>query len=134
MSDGLIPLDISAWEANGNIADFLKVAPNVQRRPLLYQIAEGVSYLHNHSYPIIHSNLKPNNILIDSEGNVKLGDAGIWQFVKPTAEQSQVQGKPEDIRWTAPEVLEGQLPCKPSDVYAFGCVALCESVHCWYFV
>ncbi|KAG8902596.1 hypothetical protein FRC00_013757 [Tulasnella sp. 408] len=111
---------------------------------LLLQVAEGLTYLHNHVPPIIHSNLKPviiipyshqtstepvpkSNILIDDEGNAKLADIGILQLVEAKATQPQVQGKQEDIRWTAPEVLEGRIRWKPSDVYAFGCVALSES-------
>ncbi|KAG8932389.1 hypothetical protein FRC00_014615, partial [Tulasnella sp. 408] len=117
---------ISAWYPNGNIANFLKVGPNVQRTPLLRQIAEGLSYLHNHVPPLIHSNLKPSNILIDNEGNVKLADIGILQLLEATV-QPQVQGKAEDIRWIAPEVLDGRQHSKSSDVYAFGCVALSES-------
>lgn len=115
---------ISVWYPNRNVADFLTVAPHVQRKPILIQIAEGLTYLHNHVPPIIHSNLKPGNILIDNEGNVKLADIGILRLVEANATQPEVQGKPEDIRWTAPEVLEGRPRSKSSDVYAFGCVAL----------
>lgn len=67
---------------------------------------------------------------MDSEGNVKLADIGILQL-REARVQSQVQGRPEDIRWTAPEVLEGYQRSKSSDVYAFGCVALSEWDDGW---
>ncbi|KAG9044084.1 hypothetical protein FS837_008821, partial [Tulasnella sp. UAMH 9824] len=50
---------ISVWYPNRNVADFLTVAPHVPRKPMLIQVAEGLTYLHNHVPPIIHSNLKP---------------------------------------------------------------------------
>ncbi|KAG8920888.1 hypothetical protein FRC01_000543 [Tulasnella sp. 417] len=118
------PTVISLWYPNGNVTNFLKVAPHVQRKPMLRQIAEGLCYLHNHAPPIIHSNIKPSNILIDNEGNAKLADSGILQFLELNAVQGEVRGKPEDIRWTAPEVIAGGQREKCSDIYAFGCVAL----------
>ncbi|KAG9023569.1 hypothetical protein FS837_005717, partial [Tulasnella sp. UAMH 9824] len=50
---------ISVWYPNRSVADFLTVVPRVPRKPMLIQVAEGLTYLHNHVPPIIHSNLKP---------------------------------------------------------------------------
>lgn len=61
---------------------------------------------------------------------MKLADIGILQFLEARV-QPQVQGKTEDIRWTAPEVLDGRQHSKSSDVYAFGCVALRKSDRGW---
>lgn len=44
---------------------------------IVTQFLNGLHYLHGHSPPIIHGNLKPSNIFIDLNGNVKLAEFGI---------------------------------------------------------
>ncbi|KAG8973715.1 hypothetical protein FRC05_008303 [Tulasnella sp. 425] len=100
------PTIVSEWYPGGNVAKFLKVAPQVQRIRMICQVADGLIYLHSQKPPIIHSNLKPSNVLIDQDGTVKLGDVGVLQFIEQNSIALEVHGKPGDVRWTAPEVLE----------------------------
>ena len=41
----------------------------------LIQIAQGIRYLHKNS--ILHRDLKPQNVFLDEENNVKIGDMGL---------------------------------------------------------
>ena len=41
----------------------------------LYQLLEGIAFCHSHR--VIHRDLKPQNLLIDAEGNIKLADFGL---------------------------------------------------------
>ncbi|KAL8181944.1 UNVERIFIED_CONTAM: Receptor-interacting serine/threonine-protein kinase 2 [Gekko kuhli] len=50
---------------------------------MLYEIALGVNYLHNMSPPLLHHDLKTQNILLDSEFHIKIADFGLskWRMV-----------------------------------------------------
>jgi serine/threonine protein kinase len=44
-------------------------------KSMMIQLFEGVEYLH--SKQLIHRDLKPNNIMLTNEGNIKIGDLGL---------------------------------------------------------
>ena len=74
--------------------------------------SEGLNYLH--SINIIHSNLKPSNILIDQKGNIKLCDFGYQPFF------DIFNFKNREPLYSAPENnMNGQMTIK-SDVYSLG--------------
>lgn len=65
------------------------IDPEVLKR-WAWQILCGLVYLHGHSPPIIHRDLKSDNIFINgSEGVVKIGDLGLATLLRArTAPQS----------------------------------------------
>ncbi|XP_051944630.1 receptor-interacting serine/threonine-protein kinase 2-like isoform X2 [Hippocampus zosterae] len=50
------------------------------RLRVLYEIALGVNFLHNMSPPLLHHDLKTQNILLDSEFHVKIADFGLSKW------------------------------------------------------
>ena len=52
-----------------------KLNNNDEKWRLISQILEGIEYIHNNNY--IHRDLKPGNIFLDIENNVKIGDFGL---------------------------------------------------------
>lgn len=80
-----------------------------------YNVLRGLHYLHERH--MIHRDIKPGNLLISSDGFVKIGDFGL--AVSLDAAQDQVQGTQ---RYIAPERLEDekdQLSPK-ADIWSFG--------------
>lgn len=59
-----------------------------------WQILCGLVYLHGHSPPIIHRDLKCDNIFINgSEGVVKIGDLGLATLLRARTAPQSVLGK-----------------------------------------
>ncbi|KAI9004037.1 hypothetical protein BC832DRAFT_558344 [Gaertneriomyces semiglobifer] len=84
------------------------------------QILSGLRYLHSRSPPIIHRDLKCENIFINgNNGQAKIGDLGL-AVVKRSDHVSSVLGTPE---FMAPELYDERYDEKV-DIYAFGMVVL----------
>jgi serine/threonine-protein kinase len=82
------------------------------------QLCDALDYLHNQTPPIIFRDLKPANIMLTPNGQVKLIDFGIARLFKPgQAKDTQAFGT---IGYSAPEQYgEGQTDAR-SDVYSLG--------------
>ena len=80
------------------------------------QILLGLDYLHSYQPPIIHRDIKCDNIFINGNvGDVKIGDLGLSTMVSGSAALS-VLGTPE---YMAPELYDEHYTSKV-DIYAFG--------------
>lgn len=55
---------------------------------LMKQLASALEALHNHEPPVIHQDIKPENILINDRGNYLLTDFGISKKMRRTLTQS----------------------------------------------
>ncbi len=86
----------------------------------LLQMAYGLQYAHSEG--VVHGNLKPENVLFDRMGNVKLADFGVARITEKDSEQSVPvyvgMGAPS---YMAPEQLHGTSEVGPAaDIYALG--------------
>ncbi|GAU47409.1 hypothetical protein TSUD_46200 [Trifolium subterraneum] len=80
------------------------------------QILEGLLYLHSHDPPVIHRDLKCDNIFINgNQGEVKIGDLGLAAILRKSNAVHCV-GTPE---FMAPEVYEEDYN-ELVDIYSFG--------------
>ncbi|XP_065874756.1 probable serine/threonine-protein kinase WNK3 [Euphorbia lathyris] len=81
------------------------------------QILEGLSYLHSHDPPVIHRDLKCDNIFVNgNHGEVKIGDLGLAAILQQARSAHSVIGTPE---FMAPELYEEEYN-ELVDIYAFG--------------
>jgi len=83
------------------------------------QVCEGLAEAHR--LGVVHRDLKPQNIMIDKEGDAKVMDFGIARSVEaPGVTQSGVMiGTPDYI---SPEQAEGEEADQRSDIYALGVI------------
>jgi serine/threonine-protein kinase len=97
-------------EENGQLSP--RVAVGVAR-----QICRGLEAAHEQG--IIHRDIKPQNVLIDHKGEVKLMDFGIAraQEAEAMTQQGMIVGTPH---YMSPEQVQGMTLDPRSDVYAMG--------------
>lgn len=93
-----------------------------QVRDLLEQIARGLRAFHR--LEMLHRDLRPENILIDSGGTLKLIDFGSAQ-VTGLAEGGMDTDNPVPgaLAYTAPEYFLGEGGSERSDIYSLGVIA-----------
>ncbi|KAJ7577245.1 kinase-like domain-containing protein, partial [Mycena floridula] len=128
------PCMVSPWMANGTVMDFLEKRPkfNVDKLVsgfyMLYEIAQGIAYLH--SQGVVHGDIKGANILIDDGWHPRLADFGLTILVDATRQNSTTDHG-GTIRYTAPELLDpsqfGMTKYQrtaESDMYAFACLCI----------
>ncbi|XP_059625634.1 probable LRR receptor-like serine/threonine-protein kinase At3g47570 [Cornus florida] len=74
----------------------------LQRLNVAIDVASALDYLHNHcQIPIVHCDLKPSNILLDSDMTACLGDFGLARFLQQhNNESSQNQTSSMGIKGT----------------------------------
>jgi eukaryotic-like serine/threonine-protein kinase len=74
---------------------------------------------HAHDRGIIHRDIKPQNILLDTNGRVKITDFGIAKALSETrmTETNQVIGS---VQYISPEQAKGHNTDERTDIYSFG--------------
>ena len=81
------------------------------------EILKGLKYLHEHSPPIIHRDIKCENIFINKNtGEVKIGDLGLGIILKDVEYADQFCGT---IEYCSPEVYQKKYGVK-CDIYSLG--------------
>ncbi|CAK8566710.1 unnamed protein product [Lathyrus sativus] len=105
---------------SGTLRQYRKKHKHVDLRALKKwsrQILEGLSYLHSHNPPVIHRDLKCDNIFVNgNQGEVKIGDLGLAAILQQASSAHSVIGTPE---FMAPELYEEEYN-ELVDIYAFG--------------
>jgi len=110
--------------SSGSLKDFIKKVQVIRWKIIkrwCRQILRGLSYLHSHVPPIIHRDLKCDNIFINgSSGDLRIGDLGLSTYITGRTAPLSVLGTPE---FMAPELYDEKYDEKV-DVYAFGMCVL----------
>jgi serine/threonine-protein kinase 24/25/MST4 len=83
---------------------------------ILKEVLKGVEYLHSHHR--LHRDLKSDNILFNSKGEVKISDFGFsTQITSDAVLKNSLIGTPS---WMAPEIAAGEGYSNKVDIWAVG--------------
>lgn len=82
-------------------------------------VSEALEYAA--SQGLAHGDLRPENILVTPEGQVKLADFGIGAAVCASS-RLQMSALIHSAHYLSPEVAQGKAPSPPSDVYSLGVI------------
>jgi len=100
------------------IQNFIPISQTVE---VMIQICQGLSVAHSYQPPIIHRDIKPQNILVgyDASGiNIKISDFGLAKQVNPLTLMASAKGT---LAFKAPESFEDNDSTR-TDVFAVGSV------------
>lgn len=111
------------YKIGGNLRtyiDKIKEDKGCIKEDKIWQFVFEISHALNeyHSKHIIHHDVKPEIIFIDSKGHFKLGDFGIAREIKGNNTTTMI-GK---LYYPAPEVISGESYDEKCDICGFGCV------------
>ena len=84
---------------------------------IIYQLADALMHAHEHG--VIHRDIKPQNVMMQYDGGVKLLDFGIATIsdAPNITQKDMVVGS---VHYMAPEMLKGKGASPRSDIYALG--------------
>lgn len=105
-------------EGTGVAVQTLGLGPDMVKK-FMTQLCEGVRYCHAHR--VLHRDLKPQNLLIDKEGNLKLADFGLARaFGVPLRTYTH---EVVTLWYRAPEILLGGRQYSTGvDMWSVGCI------------
>ena len=87
---------------------------------ILKQILEGLNFLHSNH--IIHRDIKSDNILYNTSGDIKLADFGY--AAQLTKQEDLRKTRCGTVCWMAPELIDKQPYNVKIDIWSLGIVAL----------
>ncbi|MBT2581895.1 Stk1 family PASTA domain-containing Ser/Thr kinase [Planococcus sp. ISL-109] len=86
---------------------------------IMKQLASALAHAHHNH--IVHRDIKPQNVLVDGEGNVKISDFGIAMALSATS-YTQTNSVLGTVHYLSPEQARGGTANKKSDIYSLGIV------------
>ncbi|XP_061852273.1 cyclin-dependent kinase 6 isoform X1 [Colius striatus] len=91
--------------------------PTETIKDMMLQLFRGLDFLHSHR--VVHRDLKPQNILVTSNGQIKLADFGLARIY---SFQMALTSVVVTLWYRAPEVLLQSSYATPVDLWSVGCI------------
>ena len=92
-----------------------------QIKLILYELIKGLEYLHNNN--VLHRDIKPQNILLNNKGELKIGDFGLSRIFQYNLKNKKYTNRVVTRWYRAPELLLGDIEYGPAiDIWSLGCV------------
>ena len=112
--------------------------PKLIKDSILYDVSQGLLYLHTKKPPIVHRDLTANNILLTSDKKAKIADLGVSRIFEPEAAKyyMRMSSCPGALPYMPPEALNPDFKetCDnfdKLDVFSFGVLILHVYTQKW---
>jgi len=101
------------------------ILEDIHKQYIMYQLLKAIKYMH--SAAVLHRDMKPSNLLLNSECFLKVADFGLARSIAALENDSEVSPILTDYvatRWyRAPEILLGSTKyTKGVDIWSIGCI------------
>ena len=116
------PFLVMPYCPEGSVSKFAGQMSEEDLWRFIRDVASGLAYLHSQQPPIIHQDIKPDNILIMKNGDFVVTDFGISKQLRATLRKSAVSlNSAGAISYMGPERFSKQYQAvKASDVWSLG--------------
>jgi serine/threonine-protein kinase len=108
------------WVPEGSLAQRLEAGPlpvdEVVR--VAEQVLEVLAYLHEHG--VVHRDVKPSNLLVDSDGRMRLADLGLARPLDDERGLTKTLAAVGTPAYMSPEQIRGAPPTPAADLYGLG--------------
>ena len=110
-----------------SLHDLLETRPDIPlglKHSFLYDVAQGLCYLHSRSPPLIHRDLSARNVLLNSAMTAKIADLGVARIV-PSLRVATMTKAPGASIYMPPEALGDESRYDMTiDIFSLGVVAI----------
>jgi mitogen-activated protein kinase 15 len=101
------------------------ILEDIHKQYIMYQLLKAIKYMHTAN--VLHRDMKPSNLLLNSECYLKVADFGLARSIAALEKESEVNPILTDYvatRWyRAPEILLGSTKyTKGVDIWSIGCI------------
>jgi uncharacterized protein (TIGR02145 family) len=116
------PFLVMPYCKNASMADKIGNISEKELAAFIFQATSALAYLHKKEPPIIHQDIKPDNFLIDDEGNYLLADFGISSKIRKTLTKTMGEKNSSGtMAYMPPEKFSRErLTIKAGDIFSLG--------------
>ena len=113
---------VTEYANDGDLCLKLKKKEYYDEETLLFWLMQacfGLSYLHKK--PILHRDIKPQNIFLNKNGLIKIGDLGFSKFIQNEKDElTRKQTRLGTWKYMSPEMKEKKQYTSKTDIYSLG--------------
>ena len=117
-TDG-VPYFVMEYVEGKTLEKFLDAGPLPLEKAVMWTADLAAALARAHRAKVIHGDVKPANILVTKDGQVKLGDFGIARFATQVSTSGSLMGTPA---YLSPEQIQGQTQDTRSDLFSLGII------------
>ncbi|MEQ1353299.1 MAG: protein kinase [Candidatus Acidiferrum sp.] len=114
-----VPYFVMEYVEGKTLEKFLDAGPLPLEKAVMWTADLAAALARAHRARVIHGDVKPANILVTKDGQVKLGDFGIARFATQVSTTGSLMGTPA---YLSPEQIQGHTQDTRSDLFSLGII------------